>query len=114
MAKRFGAVDPNGIPVECDDETWSGHILRHAELLDREAWVTETIEEPLAIYQDADYPNRRAFYRPYSFGHTIGRAYLKVVVAYTGNQQQRTRRGVVITAFAALAPKAGERLVWPV
>lgn len=72
MAVRFVCRDRDGIVVTCDDENWQIHVQRHAEIEGREAWVRQTIEDLLAIYQSDTHANRKVFYRPYTFDPRVG------------------------------------------
>jgi hypothetical protein len=73
VAVYISARDHSGILVECHDDTGRDHILdEHPEMAGLEDWVRETIADPLAIYQSAQHPARRAFHRPYNFGPLLG------------------------------------------
>ena len=114
MAVLITGRDPFGVRVVCHDTTWSEHIVAdHPEMAGNEAWVQQTVEDPLAIYQSEQHPRRRIFHRPYRFNPPLGNAFLRVVVEYRRRGLERRLSGTLVTAFAATGPKQGETLIWP-
>ena len=107
MSERFRAVDPRGRVVICTDEVWNDHICSgHPEMAGSEDLVRAAIAEPQLelIYRDVDEDDRDVYYRR----PPDKRYYIKVIVRF-----DRTRRGLVITAYRTSSAKSGERIIWP-
>ncbi|MBI2760019.1 MAG: hypothetical protein HYX51_01170 [Chloroflexi bacterium] len=114
MAVRFRATDPSGVDIECAEQNWLDHVERHPEIVGRESWVQETIQQPMGIYQSTSHADRQVYYRQYDFGRPLGRAYLRVIVAYNEVGPAGRTTGFVVSAHAAIGPRKGEVMIWPV
>jgi len=101
MSNILDATDPRGKKVICSSGCWDEHILSKRPSMS--GWIKKlpkAIEEPDAIFKDADFEDREVYYL------LAKRNYLKVVVRFQGDQ------GEVITAFLTDSPKPGETLLW--
>ncbi len=106
MTVYLEAVDPRGYKVVCSQEYWNDHVIgHHPNLKDREQEIIKAIEKPsIGIYADADFDDREVYY----FLRPNQPRYMKVVVAF-----DQAKLGILISAFYADSPKAGEKLIWP-
>jgi len=62
--------------------------------------LPKAIEEPNAIFKDADFPDRQVYY------YLTRKRYIKVVVRFDNSN------GEVVTVFLTDSPKSGETLIW--
>lgn len=98
----------------CDRTNWEIHAAKHPEIAGREEWVQETINGPDAIHQSSAYASRHLFHKEYDFGSELGRAYLRVIVAYNEGGLLGQMTGAVVSAFAVPGPKRDDVQIWPV
>ena len=111
MADGFEWVDREGVPVFCNRETWEEHIARrHLEVSGPEEAVRLVISQPLYVYRDARYSNRKVYYLPFVLPAPYDRFYLKVVVAY--DMEGGRMKGQVITAFGEETVRESDELLW--
>lgn len=84
-------------------------MAKHPEIWGQEVAAVATLENPLAIYQDAKHPERHVYYRPGVLKDDFAKGYLRIVVAFKG----KGKRGYLVSAHGAFGPKKGEVLIWP-
>lgn len=112
MADYFTCLDYEGISVSCDEEVWRTHILReHPELMDHVETVQRALREPLLVYQDRNYPDRKLFYLTSLLPPLARRRHVRVVVEYH-QEQDGTIGGRIVTAFPSRNVREGDRLLW--
>jgi hypothetical protein len=98
--------------VVSPEETWSEKIiLDHAELIDNEPSIEQTLIDPDEVQFDRDYADREVYYRRGALPSPYDRDYLKIVVAFSRTESGEAW-GRVVTAYAVDRVKAGERLKW--
>jgi hypothetical protein len=115
LTEQFRCQDPRGKTIVCEDRNWKAHAEKHTEIAGQEAAVLATLEQPLAIYQDARDLNRQVYYRPNVLPGVFSRSYMRVVVHFP-SEHQRDIDGYVTTAFAVepgSVPRRGEAILWP-
>ncbi len=107
--------DPLGREVIARLGQWRDHIEDgHPEMNEHFASVQQTIERPEQINIDANYSNRKNFYRHGVLPAPYDRVYLKVCVAYgPGNALGTFLRGEVITAYPTRRIGRREVQQWP-
>lgn len=112
MALQFTCLDYEGVRISCDADVWRAHILQeHPEIDEHAAVVQQAIREPLLVYQDRDYPDRKLFYLTFPSPPSARRRHVRVVVEYH-QEQDGAIRGLVVTAFPSRNVRAGDRLLW--
>lgn len=99
--------DKDGIPITLTKEQWEGHILvGHPAMAKHLEAIRLTISDPDYILQSDKRAGTRLFYR---LGVTEGKyssLYVVVVIRYAASE------GFVRTAYLALRPIAGGKVVW--
>ena len=103
----FTVPDKDGIPINLTRERWESHILvGHPAMAKHLEAIKVTINDPDYILQSDKRADTKLFYR---LGVTEGKysnLYVVVVVRYTASE------GFVRTAYLALEPIAGGKVVW--
>ena len=112
MAFHFACSDRDGIRVSCDEREWYDHIVdEHPEVDGREEEIRLAISDPFAVYQDANHPDRKLYYRlTTQMPAPLMLGYIRVVVQY--RKRSREVRGQVITAFLSPKIREGDTQLW--
>jgi hypothetical protein len=104
MPHLFEVVDPQGRRITCSQEAWDHILAGHSDLEECAEEIRRAIEKPwMGIYQDMEFADRQVYY---TVRTQRKRQLLKVVV-----RRQGEKNGEIVTAYPALNPKAGEKLI---
>jgi hypothetical protein len=96
----------DGIQVTLHVDTWQKHIqARRPDVTEPE--LARTLMQPIYIYSDTFYPDRRVYQGSPRTSGFFRNSFLLVVVALTGE-----RTGRVVTAILTEQPYQGRQL-WP-
>lgn len=94
-------IDYTGRNIRLTDERLA-HILEHAEMVDMEEALEQTLQEPELVRRSNSDPNAALYYRFYS-NTMAGNKWLCVVV-------KRLEDAFILTAYLTDKPKQGESL----
>src|SRR3954464_3580210 len=97
---------PDGIQVTLDADTWTRHIQARRPYV-MESDLAMALRQPVRIYTDTSFPNRRVYQGPPRTTGFFRNSFLLVVVALTSEHTGR-----VVTAFLTEQPYRGRQL-WP-
>jgi hypothetical protein len=105
--------DRDGVRVVCSKDTWEKHIApNHDEVKGREAVVKATVENPIRVYRDKDFANRKLFYTRGLLPDVHKGDYLRVVVEYKKKRLSETEVGYLRSAFSCTGIREGDELLW--
>ena len=108
---EFETKDRDKTPVRCGHATWNGHIVdEHPEMAGHQSAVSQTIRDPVYVYQSTRYANRRIHYRPFILPGPYHQYFLMVVIAY--DRRGNRTYGEIVTAFPTANTKEGDILRW--
>ena len=111
MAVLFSCLDYEGVPVSCDEEQWTRHIIpRHQEMAGSAAALQRIIGAPFRVHQDGKRPARKLFYGLADGSQPFRSGFIRVVVAY--EERSGELRGSVVTAFPSKKIREGDPLLW--
>ena len=96
--------DYQGNKVICTTQRWSNHIIANHEIMkNNKKAVEETVSSPDSVYNSANYPTRKVFFKQSAsatYGSTLT---TKVIVEYDDS----TNEGEIVTAFPAKGERGG-------
>jgi hypothetical protein len=105
----FTVQDPFGRTIVLDEAWWLIHINYDHPGMEPD-WIAQCLASPDIRAYDADYENRRVYYKRNYLPAPYRQLYMKVVIELPADPQDPC---VVKTAYLTPRTKPGEKLEWP-